>query len=145
MLHLSRSSNMLSRRMSLAGSGFAVQQFQIKHPNRVWTGSLTSGPRREGFLPPWCSICTRAPSDRDRQYAARRDQRLLASTASLPVCSCTGNYWNHVCIERLLRTLKREIMSHRHDATRGEATQDIASTLRCSPIGSVGPRFVLPC
>ena len=43
-------------------------------------------------------------------------------TASM---SRTGNCWDNACIESFFGTLKRELVYHRHYATREEATQDI--------------------
>ena len=36
-----------------------------------------------------------------------------------------GSCWDHACIESFFGTLKRELVSHRHDATRDDATRDI--------------------
>ena len=43
-------------------------------------------------------------------------------TASM---SRTGNCWDNACVESFFGTLKRELVYHRHYATRAEATQDI--------------------
>lgn len=128
--------------MSLASSGFAVQwQLQVEQSNRVWAGDLTYVWTTEGGLSlalvldlysrtvgSWLPVCgTSRPA--------------AAHEHGISTCmSCTGNYWDHACIQRLLRTLKRERMCRRHDAMRDEATQGIASTARWSPIGGVGTR-----
>jgi len=64
-------------------------------------------------------------SDRGSQYAAQRYQRLLGEHGITPSMSRTGNCWDHACVERFFGTLKRELVYHRHYATRDEATQDI--------------------
>jgi transposase InsO family protein len=43
-------------------------------------------------------------------------------TASM---SRKGNCWDYACIESFFRTLKRELVYHRHYATRDGATRDI--------------------
>ena len=64
-------------------------------------------------------------SDRGSQYAARRYQRLLGEDGITPSMSRTGNCWDNACVESFFGTLKRELVYHRHYATREEATQDI--------------------
>ncbi len=39
--------------------------------------------------------------------------------------SRTGNCWDNACVESFFGTVKRALVSHRHDATREEAPQDI--------------------
>ena len=43
-------------------------------------------------------------------------------TASM---SRKGNCWDNACVESFFGTLKRELVYHRHYATRDEAKQDI--------------------
>jgi putative transposase len=64
-------------------------------------------------------------SDRGSQYAATRYQQLLATHGMIPSMSRTGNCWDNACVESFFGTLKRELVYHRHDATREDATQDI--------------------
>ncbi len=64
-------------------------------------------------------------SDRGSQYAAHRYQRLLGEHGITPSMSRTGNCWDNACVESFFGTLKRELVYHRHYATRDEATQDI--------------------
>ena len=64
-------------------------------------------------------------SDRGSQYAARRNQRLLDKHAITSRMSRTGHCWDNACGESFFGTLKRELVSHRHYATRDEAQQDI--------------------
>jgi len=64
-------------------------------------------------------------SDRGSQYAARRYQRLLSAHGITSSMSRTGNCWDNACVESFFGTLKRELVYHRHYATREEATQDI--------------------
>ena len=59
------------------------------------------------------------------QYAAHRYQRLLGEHGITPSMSRTGNCWDNDCVESFFGTLKRELVYHRHYATRDEATQDI--------------------
>ena len=42
-----------------------------------------------------------------------------------PSLSRTGNGEDNACVESFFGTLTRELVSHRHSATRDEATQDI--------------------
>jgi putative transposase len=78
------------------------------------------------------ALANRAPraglvhhSDRGSQYAATSYQRLLTGYGLLPSMSRTGNCWDNACVESFFGTLKRELVYHRHYATRDEATQDI--------------------
>jgi len=64
-------------------------------------------------------------SDRGSQYAAHRYQRLLGEHGITPSMSRTGNCWDNACVESFFGTLKRELVYHRHYATREDATQDI--------------------
>jgi len=64
-------------------------------------------------------------SDRGSQYAATRYQQLLATHGMIPSMSRTGNCWDNACVESFFGTLKRELVYHRHYATREDATQDI--------------------
>ena len=64
-------------------------------------------------------------SDRGSQYAATRYQRLLGEHGIITSMSRTGNCWDNACVESFFGTLKRELVYHRHYATRGDAKQDI--------------------
>ncbi len=64
-------------------------------------------------------------SDRGCQYAATRYQHLLTTHGITPSMSRTGTCWDNACVERFFGTLKRELVYHRHYATRDEATRDI--------------------
>ena len=64
-------------------------------------------------------------AERGSQYAATSDQRLLDARALTPSMSRTGNCWDNACVESFFGTLTRELVYHRHDATREAATQDI--------------------
>lgn len=64
-------------------------------------------------------------SDRGSQYAATRYQRLLNKYGITTSMSRTGNCWDNACVESFFGTLKRELVYHRHYATRKDATQDI--------------------
>ena len=64
-------------------------------------------------------------SDRGSQYAATRYQRLLGEHGITSSMSRTSNCWDNACVESFFGTLKRELVYHRHYATRDEATQDI--------------------
>jgi len=64
-------------------------------------------------------------SDRGSQYAATRYQQLLATHGMIPSMSRTGNCWDNACVESFFGPLKRELVYHRHYATREDATQDI--------------------
>lgn len=64
-------------------------------------------------------------SDRGSQYAATRYQRLLGEHGITPSMSRTGNCWDNACVESFFGTLKRELVYHRHYATREDAKGDI--------------------
>lgn len=64
-------------------------------------------------------------SDRGSQYAATRYQQVLATHGITTSMSRTGNCWDNACVESFFGTLKRELVYHRHYATREDATQDI--------------------
>jgi putative transposase len=64
-------------------------------------------------------------SDRGSQYAATDYQRLLGKHGIITSMSRTGNCWDNACVESFFGTLKRELVYHRHYATRDEARQDI--------------------
>ena len=64
-------------------------------------------------------------SDRGSQYAAHRYQQMLTTHGLTPSMSRKGNCWDNACVESFFGTLKRELVSHRHYATREEAQQDI--------------------
>lgn len=59
------------------------------------------------------------------QYAATSYQRLLDEYGLIPSMSRKGNCWDNACVESFFGTLKRELIYHRHYATRDEAKQDI--------------------
>ena len=78
------------------------------------------------------AVANRAPtaglvhhSDRGSQYAATSYQRRLTAHGLIPSMSRKGNCWDNACVESFFGTLKRELVYHRHYATRDEATQDI--------------------
>jgi transposase InsO family protein len=64
-------------------------------------------------------------SDRGSQYAATSYQRLLGEHGITSSMSRKGNCWDNACVESFFGTLKRELVYHRHYATRDEATRDI--------------------
>ena len=64
-------------------------------------------------------------SDRGSQYAASRYQQLLDAQGLVPSMSRKGNCWDNACVESFFGTLKRELVHHRHYATRDDATRDI--------------------
>jgi transposase InsO family protein len=64
-------------------------------------------------------------SDRGSQYAATSYQRLLGEHGITSSMSRKGNCWDNACVESFFGTLKRELVYHRHYATRDEATLDI--------------------
>jgi transposase InsO family protein len=64
-------------------------------------------------------------SDRGSQYAAHRYQRLLGEHGITSSMSRAGNCWDNACVESFFGTLKRELVYHRHYATRDEAKLDI--------------------
>jgi putative transposase len=59
------------------------------------------------------------------QYAATPYQQLLTTHGITASMSRTGNCWDNACVESFFGTLKRELVYHRHYATRTEAKQDI--------------------
>lgn len=64
-------------------------------------------------------------SDRGRQYAAASYQRVLDAHGLIPSMSRKGNCWDNACVESFFGTLKRELVYHRHYATRDDAKQDL--------------------
>lgn len=64
-------------------------------------------------------------SDRGSQYAATSYQCLLTEYGLIPSISRKDNCWDNACVESFFGTLKRELVYHRHYATRAEAKQDI--------------------
>jgi transposase InsO family protein len=64
-------------------------------------------------------------SDRGSQYAAMNYQQVLTRHGITPSMSRKGNCWDNACVESFFGTLKRELVYHRHYATRDEAKQDI--------------------
>jgi putative transposase len=64
-------------------------------------------------------------SDRGSQYAATSYQQLLATHGITASMSRKGNCWDNACIESFFGTLKRELVYHRHYATRDDAIRDI--------------------
>ena len=64
-------------------------------------------------------------SDRGSQYAATRCQLLLTTHGITTSMSRRGNCWDNACVESFFGTLKRELVYHRHYATREDAMQDI--------------------
>ena len=64
-------------------------------------------------------------SDRGSQYAATSYQQVLTTHGMIPSMSRKGHCWDNACVERFFGTLKRELVYHRHDATRDDATRDI--------------------
>ena len=64
-------------------------------------------------------------SDRGRQYAATSYQQLLTASGMIPNRSRKSNFWNNVCVESFFEALKRELMHHRHFATREETIREI--------------------
>jgi transposase InsO family protein len=50
---------------------------------------------------------------------------VLTTHGITPSMSRKGNCWDNACVERFFGTRKRELVYHRHYATRAEATQDI--------------------
>lgn len=64
-------------------------------------------------------------SDCGSHYSATSYQRLLQVHGLHPSMSRQGNCWDNACVESFFETLTRELVSHRHDATRDEIKQDI--------------------
>jgi len=54
----------------------------------------------------------------------RRENR-LAEYGLIPSMSRKGNCWDNACVESFFGTLKRELVYHRHYATRDEAKEEI--------------------
>ena len=78
------------------------------------------------------AVVNRAPtaglvhhSDRGSQYAATSYQRRLTAYGFIPSMSRKGNCWDNACVESFFGTLKRELVYHRHYATRDDAKRDI--------------------
>jgi transposase InsO family protein len=78
------------------------------------------------------ALANRAPttgllhhSDRGSQYAATSYQQSLAAHGVIASMSRRGNCWDNACVESFFGTLKRELVYHRHYATREDAKQDI--------------------
>ena len=68
-------------------------------------------------------------SDRGSQYAAHRYQRLLGEHGLTSSMSRTGHCWDNACVERVFGTRTRELVYHRHYATRDDATPDIFESI----------------
>ena len=72
---------------------------------------------------------------------------MLTLHGPTPSMSRRGNCWANACVESFFGTLKRELVCHRHYATRNEATQNIFEyievfynrTRRHSTLGSDSP------
>ncbi len=64
-------------------------------------------------------------SDRGSQDAATTYQQWLTTQGMTGSMSRRGNCWDNACVESFFGTLKRELIYHRHYATRQDATQDI--------------------
>ena len=64
-------------------------------------------------------------SDRGSQYAAMSYQLLLTTHGITTSMSRQGNCWDNACVESFFGTLKRELVHHRHYATREDAKRDI--------------------
>lgn len=64
-------------------------------------------------------------SDRGSQYAATSYQLVLTTHGITTSMSRRGNCWDNACVESFFGTLKRELVYHRHDATREDAKRDI--------------------
>ena len=64
-------------------------------------------------------------SDRGSQYAATSYQRVLTTHGITTSMSRRGNCWDNACVESFFGTLKRELVYHRHYATREDAKRDI--------------------
>lgn len=63
--------------------------------------------------------------DRGSQYAATSYQQVLATHGVTVSMSRKGNCLDNACIESFFGTLKRELVYHRHYATRADATLNI--------------------
>lgn len=64
-------------------------------------------------------------SDRGSQHASHAFQEKLQAYGMTCSMSRKGNCWDNACVESFFGTLKRELIYHRHYATRDEAKQDI--------------------
>jgi transposase InsO family protein len=64
-------------------------------------------------------------SDRGSQYAATSYQLMLTTHGITTSMSRRGNCWDNACVESFFGTLKRELVYHRHYATREDAKRDI--------------------
>ena len=64
-------------------------------------------------------------SDRGRQYASGRYQRLLTTHGALASMSRTGNVYDNAPIESFFATLKTELIHHRNYETRQQAKAEI--------------------
>ncbi len=64
-------------------------------------------------------------SDRGSQYCSKEFRNQLTQYQMLQSQSRRANCWDNACVESFFGTLKRELIYHRHYATRQEATQDI--------------------
>lgn len=97
--------------------GWAMgHRLTVERAERALTTALTHRKPTVGLL---------HHSDRGSQYAATSYQRLLGEYGITPSMSRTGNCWDNACVESFFGTLKRELVYHRHHATREDATQDI--------------------
>lgn len=109
------------------------RQFTVATPNQVWAGDFTYIWTMEGwlYLAVLLDLYSRAvigwamgprlTGDLTEQ-ALRMALTTHGITASM---SRTGNCWDNACVESFFGTLKRELVYHRHYATRAEAKQDI--------------------
>ena len=97
--------------------GWAMgHRLSVDLAEQALTMALANRRPRAGLLP---------HSDRGSQYAAMRYQRLLAAHGVTVSMSRNGNCWDNAGIESFFGTLKRELVYHRHYATRDDATRDI--------------------
>lgn len=64
-------------------------------------------------------------SDRGSPYAATRYPLLLTTHGIITSMSRRGHCWDNAGVERFVGTLKRELVYHRHYATREDAKRDI--------------------
>jgi transposase InsO family protein len=86
-------------------------------------------------------------SNRGHQYAATRYQHLLGEHGITIGMSRKDNDWDNACVESFFRTLKRELVYHRHYATREDTRPDIFASIevflnrrhRHSPLGYDSP------
>jgi len=97
--------------------GWAMgHRLTVELAERALTMALANRTPRAGLL---------HHSDRGSQYAAVSYQRLLGEHGITTSMSRKGNCWDNACVESFFGTLKRELVYHRHYATREDATQDI--------------------